>query len=85
MYDRYSNTQRVDFEDCYVEFTKHFPYLGSFISYDLKDNFDISKRITKAFQNMGMLKYVWDNPHIELYLKYMFFHIPIIIGLGASP
>ena len=22
---------------------------------------------------MGMLKYVWDNPHIELYSKYMFF------------
>ena len=50
VYDQHSNTQRIDFEGCYVEFTKHFPYLGSFISYNLKDDFDISKRITKAFQ-----------------------------------
>ena len=52
VYDRHPETQRVDLDDGYVGFTKHFPYLGSFISYNLKDDFDISKRITKAFQNM---------------------------------
>ena len=73
VYKRHPETQRVDLEDGYVEFTKHFPYLGSFISYNLKDNYDISKRISKAFQNMGMLKYVWEDPHIDLYSKYLFF------------
>ena len=66
-------TQRVKLDDGYLEFTKHFPYLGSFISYNLKDNFDISKRILKAFQNMGMLKNVWEDPHIDLYFKYLLF------------
>ena len=70
---RHPETQRVDLDDGYVEFTKHFPYLGSFISYNLKDNFDISKRISKTFQNMGMLKHVWEDPHLNLYSKYLFF------------
>ena len=26
-----------------------------------------------AFQNMGMLKNVWEDPHIDLYSKYLFF------------
>ena len=56
-----------------MEFTKHFLYLGYFKSYNLKDDYDISKRISKAFQNMGMLKYVWEDPHIDLYSKYLFF------------
>ena len=47
--------------------------IGSFISYNLKNNFDISKRITKAFQNMGMLKKVWEDPHIDLYSKHLLF------------
>ena len=73
VYNFHPETQRVKINDGYVEFTKHFPYIGSFISYNLKDNFDISKRISKAFQNMRMLKNVCEDSHIDLYSKYLFF------------
>ena len=48
LYDIHPETRRAELDDGYVEFTKHFPYLGSFVSYNLKDDFDISRRITKA-------------------------------------
>ena len=49
LYNIYPETRRDELDDGYVEFTKHFPYLGSFVSYNLKYNFDISRQITKAF------------------------------------
>ena len=41
--DIHPETRRAELDDGYVEFTKHVPYLGSFVSYNLKDDFDISK------------------------------------------
>ena len=73
LYDIHPETRRADLDDGYVEFTKHLSYLGYFGSYNLKDDVDISKQITKAFQCMGILKYVWVDPHIDLYSKYLFF------------
>ena len=53
-------------------------YLGSYVSYNLKDDYDISQRITKAFQNMGAMKNIWDDQHVDLYSKYLLFlAIPI--------
>ena len=60
MYDICADTQRATIEDGYIEFTKHFKYLGSHISYNLKDDYEIEQRATKAYQNMGMLKYFWE-------------------------
>ena len=60
-------------EDGYVDFCKHFKYLGSFVSYNLSDDYDISQRITKAYQMMGMLNNLWRNDHVDLYSKYLFF------------
>ena len=48
-------------------------YLGSFVSYNLSDDYDISQRITKAYQMMGMLNNLWRNDHVDLYSKYLFF------------
>ena len=48
-------------------------YLGSYVSYNLKNDNDISQRITKAFQSIGALKNVWDDPHVDLYSKYILF------------
>ena len=56
LYDQIPETRRAKIDDGYVEFTKHFKYLGSNVSYNLKDDYNISERITKAFQNMGALK-----------------------------
>jgi len=75
LYDQSSEMRRATIGDGYVEFTKHFMYLGSYVSYNLKDDYDISQRITKAFQNMGALKNIRDDPHVYLYLysKYLLF------------
>ena len=73
LYDQIPETRRAKIDDGYVEFTKHFKYLGSNVSYNLKDDYDISERITKAFQNMGALKNIWDDPHVDLYSKYLLF------------
>ena len=78
LYDQIAETRRATIGDGYVEFTKHFIYLESYVSYNLKDDYDINPRITKAFQNMGALKNIWDDPHVDLYSKYLLFlAIPI--------
>ena len=41
----------------YVNFTKKFKYLGSFITHDLKDDLEISIRIKKAKGQIGALKF----------------------------
>ncbi|EJK60033.1 hypothetical protein THAOC_19683 [Thalassiosira oceanica] len=45
----------------------HFKYLGSFISYNLRDDFDIDLRIKKAGQAMGALKHFFNNKHVDTY------------------
>ncbi|EJK53817.1 hypothetical protein THAOC_26666 [Thalassiosira oceanica] len=45
------------------------PCTGSFISYNLRDDFDINLRIKKAGQAMGALKHFFNNKHIDTYLQ----------------
>ncbi len=45
----------------------------AYVSYNQKDKFDISQRITKSFQNMRMLKNLWQCPQQDVHSKYMFF------------
>ena len=40
-YDRIDETQRVNVKDGFMTYTKHFKYLGSYISYSLQDDYDI--------------------------------------------
>ena len=49
MYDICAETQRATIEDGYIEFTKHFKYLGLHISYNLKDDYEIEQRAAKAY------------------------------------
>ena len=52
LYDQIAETRRATIGDGYVEFTKHFTYLGTNVSYNLNDDYDISQRITNTFQSM---------------------------------
>ncbi|EJK69977.1 hypothetical protein THAOC_08706 [Thalassiosira oceanica] len=54
-------TQPIAVKDGFVTFTMHFKYLSSFISYNLRDDFDIDLRIKKAGQAMGALKHFFNN------------------------
>ncbi|EJK55433.1 hypothetical protein THAOC_24836, partial [Thalassiosira oceanica] len=47
-------TQPIAVKDGFVTFTMHFKYLGSFISYNLRDDFDIDTRIKKAGMAMAL-------------------------------
>ncbi len=69
LYDTSPNTQRIEVADGHVDFVKHFKYLGSYISFDLTDDYDINKRIAAANKSMGSLKHFWNNPYASLRAK----------------
>ncbi|EJK52991.1 hypothetical protein THAOC_27652 [Thalassiosira oceanica] len=58
-------TQPIAVKDGLVTFTMHFKYLGSFISYNLRDDFDIDLRIKKAGQ-AGALKHFFNNKQVDV-------------------
>jgi hypothetical protein len=49
-YNIIDETQSVNVKDAY---TKHFKYLGSYISYSLQDDYDIKSRIAAATKAFG--------------------------------
>jgi hypothetical protein len=51
----------------------YFKYLGSFISFDLRDDYDTEQRISSASQAMGALKHFWRNPYVDLRTKVSIF------------
>ena len=73
LYDDLEETKDICVADGFVSYTKHFKYLGSYISYNLRDDFDVEARIAQASASMGALKNFWDNPHVDLYSKYLLF------------
>ncbi len=48
LYDASPNTQRIMVVDGFVDFVKHLKYLGSYVSFDLTDDYDIDKRLAAA-------------------------------------
>ncbi len=77
-YDSLPETAPINVADGYVTFSRKFKYLGSRISYSLRDDDDINARLAAASQSMGALKEVWRNPHLDTYSKYLLFRaIPV--------
>ena len=78
LYDNLDETKRIHLDDGYVDFTKHFKYLGNYISYHLRDDYDIDKRLDQAYKSMGALNSFWSNPYVDMYYKHtIFMAIPI--------
>ena len=85
MYDRLNETQDFPVADGSVSFTRTFQYLGSLISYNLRDDDDITARLAAANASMGALKEVWRNPHLDVYNKYLLFRaIPMNLLLWGA-
>jgi hypothetical protein len=85
MYDRLDKTQTFQVADGFISFMWTFPYLGLLISYNLRNDDDITARIAAANASMGALKEVWLNPHLDLYNKYLLFRaIPINLLLWGA-
>jgi hypothetical protein len=71
--------------DSFVSFTRTFQYLDSLISFNLRDNDDITTRIAAANASTGALKEVWCTPHLNIYNKYLLFRaIPINLLLWGA-
>ena len=43
------------------------------ISFNLRDDEDITARVATATASMGALKEVWQNQHLDIYSKYLLF------------
>jgi hypothetical protein len=66
-------TKDILVADGYVTFTRSFKYLGSLISFNLRNDDDVAARIAAANASMGALKEIWRNPHLDTYSKYLLF------------
>ncbi len=73
MYDKLDETQNFPVADGFASFTRTFRYLGLLISYNLRNDDDITSRLAAANASMGRLKEVWRNPHLDVYNKYLLF------------
>ena len=60
-------------KDRFVTFFRHFKYLGSWISFSLREDRDIINRISVANASMGTMSKIWDNDNVDTYLKYLLF------------
>ena len=78
-YDRFSKTKKYFLEDHgFISFNKLFKYLGSWISFDLSDEFDIEERIKSANKSMEVLRFYWQSQKFDLHSKYLIYQaIPI--------
>jgi hypothetical protein len=72
-YDSLPETAQIKIADGYVTFSWKLKYLGSQISYNLRDDNDINARLTAASQSRGALKEVWCNSNLDMYSKYLLF------------
>jgi hypothetical protein len=73
IYDKLDETKDVQVAEEFVSFTRTFQYLGSLISYSLRNDDDVTACIAAANAAMGTLKEVWRNPHLNVYNKYLLF------------
>ena len=54
-------------------FCFHFKYLGSWLSFYLRDDYDVGRLIWAANALMGALDKFWIYHHVDMYSKYMIF------------
>ena len=66
-------TDRIHTEAGFIDFCMHFKYLGSYLSFDLTDDFDIENRLASANSAMGALKHFWNNQYADLHTKVAIF------------
>ena len=78
-YDNAPETQAIILPDGGIlTFTKHFKYLGNYISYSLCDDLDIKHRLAQASATMGALREFCIDQAVETCSKYLIFcAIPI--------
>ena len=61
-----AETATMQVADGYITFCKHFKYLGIWVSYSLRDDYDISKRVAATNAAMGALEKFWIDDHVDM-------------------
>ena len=64
-YESLPETRLIIVKDGFVTFCRHFKYLGSWISFSLREDHDIMKRTAAANASMGDMSKIWDDDHID--------------------
>ena len=79
MYYDATETEEIDVcETGIVTFTKKIKYLGSYVYYHLRNDYNIEQRIGRASASMGALQPFFQDPTVNLCIKYLIFcTIPI--------
>ena len=72
-YKNLPETRLIVVKDGFVTFCWHFKYLGSWISFSLREDHDITKRLAAANASMGAMSKIWDDDHVDTYSKYLLF------------
>ena len=78
LYNLSPETAEVPMKDGFVTYTENFKYLGSWISFTLRDDIDIERRIASATKAVGALEEFFDRKEISIRAKYLvFMAIPV--------
>ena len=73
-YDEAEETEPILIsESGMITLTRHFKYIRSYISYSLKDDYDIGHRISQASSAMGYLNNFWIDNTVNNISKYLIF------------
>jgi hypothetical protein len=80
LYKSSPETAEVPMIDWFVSYFSHFKYLGTWISYTLRDDYDISMRIANSTKAMGALGNFFDRHGSERPIK-----IPCVYGDTLQP
>ena len=66
LYIALTETKQVAVANGNVTFCPHFKYLGSWISFSLRENHDMAKRIASVNASMGAMASFCDENHASL-------------------
>ena len=78
LYESSPETVEVLMIDGFVSYCSHFKYLGTWISYTLRDDYDISMRIANSTKAMGALGEFFGRHKESILSKYLvFMAIPV--------
>ena len=79
-YIKCRETAIIKLKGIFVTLTKHLKYLGSYISYSLRYEYNIDARLSSGNSSMGALAKFWTDASVENCSKYLIF-LAITINL----
>ena len=79
-YAKYKETSIIKVKGGFVTFTKNFKYIGSYISYYLRDDYDIDANLAAGNKPMRALAKFWTDANVDNHSKYLIF-IAITINM----